>query len=197
MQLSVTSLLNPPMGATVTVKVADCPGFTMALAGDEVTPKSAPWPARATVCGLTGVLLAIDSVAESDPDVMGLKLMLIVQVLPTPRLGEHGVFEARVNAVGPEIVTLVMLTAVSPVFVTTTDWLVVLVLMTTLPKFRLAAERLKLPLVPLPSTGTLSVLPEASWTVSVAVAAPPAAGVKVTEITQLPSAARDGPQLFV
>jgi len=103
--------------------VADWPGFTVAFVGDEVIPKSAPWPARATVSGLPGALLAIDNVAESDPDMVGLKLMLIVQVPPEPILGEQGVFELRVKSValGPETVTLVMLTGEVPVLVTTTD----------------------------------------------------------------------------
>jgi hypothetical protein len=197
--VSVTAVLNPPMGATATVNVADWPGLTVAFVGEDVTPKSAPWPASATVWGLPGALSAIDNVAVSDPDVSGLKLMAIVQVPPTPILGEQGVFEVRVKSAAsvPEIVTLVMLTAASPVLVTTNDWLVVFVLIITLPKFRLAAETLTFSLTPLPLRGTVCVLPVASVTVRVAVAAPAAAGAKVTEITQLASPASDDPQVFV
>jgi len=172
----------------------------VALVGEEVTPKSAPWPARATAWGLAGVLLAIDNVAASDPEVAGLKFMLTVQVLPTPRLGEHGVFDGRVNAaaLGPAMVTLVMLTAVSPVFVIMTDWLVVFVLITTLPKFRFCAERLKLPFPPVPVRLTVcGLLGASSVIVSVPLATPAVVGVKVTLIVQFEAAARVVPQLSV
>jgi len=113
--------LKPPRGIRETVKVADCPGFTVVLEGEEVIPKSAPWPERATVWGLSGALSVIDSVAEDDPEVDGSKVMEMVQVAPTPRLGGHGLFEVVKPTFGGEMPTSVMLTAVSPVLVTTTD----------------------------------------------------------------------------
>lgn len=73
-----------------------------------------------------------------------------------------------------------------------------MVLIIWLPKLREAAERLRFALTPVPLSATLWGLPVAvSVMVSVAVAAPAAAGVKVTEMTQLASPERDDPQVFV
>jgi hypothetical protein len=81
---AVVKLFNP---VTVTVEVAVAPAATLALAGDAAMLKSGlvvpPIPVSVAVCGLLASLSATLSVAVAAPVVVGVKVTLIVQLLPT------------------------------------------------------------------------------------------------------------------
>ena len=82
-QPRVTSPVNPPEGANVTVKVADWPAKTATLAGAIVIAKSLPWPVESgTVCGLPTTLSGIVRVPLWGPGLVGAKVTVIVHVSP-------------------------------------------------------------------------------------------------------------------
>jgi hypothetical protein len=90
-QLSATVPVKPLMGATLSVYTTDLPAFTVCELGEAEAKKSVPVPERDTAWGLLAALSAIVIAPALAPVAVGVKLMLMVQLVPAARVpGESG-----------------------------------------------------------------------------------------------------------
>ena len=110
--------LNPPPGATTTVKDAVCPR-EMVTADCELGAKlkSCPTPERVTVCGLSEALSVMLRVPVRVPLVAGSKKTPIEQLEPTARLLPHELSCPKSAGV---VVTAEMLRGAVPLFINVT-----------------------------------------------------------------------------
>ena len=93
LHVKATADVKPFNPVTVTVVLAVPPAATLTDAGDAATEKSGvvvvPAPVSVAVCGLLASLSATLSVALTGPVAVGVKVTLIVQVLPAARVNPH------------------------------------------------------------------------------------------------------------
>ena len=77
------------------------------LEGETPANEVVPVPERLTVCGLPVALSAILTIAARSPDVVGLKVTLIVQLEPAPKLDPQLLLWTKSLALAPEAAMLV------------------------------------------------------------------------------------------
>ena len=138
-QVKLTLWLNPPSPATLKVYVADCPGATVAEVEEPeaaASVKSWPVPLSATLCVLPGASSVMVRDPVLAPAALGVKVTLIVQLAFT--LTELP--QVFVCAKSSLIATLEIAKETSPLFVSVTDWDVVVEPTITPPKERLVRE---------------------------------------------------------
>jgi hypothetical protein len=132
-QVSATAdvkLFNP---ATVTVEVPELPAAKLKAAGATATEKSGPEfvpvPLSVAVCGLLASLSATLRVAVTAPAAVGVKVTLIVQLLPAARVAVHALVWANDDAPVPVMLTTMLLTVAVLLFFSVTVCAVLVVLM--------------------------------------------------------------------
>jgi len=168
------------------------------LVGETLASVVVPVPETATVCGLPAAPSVIVMAAERLPVAEGVKVTLIVQLAPAATLNPQVLVWAKLLALVPDTVMLVMLKSAVPVFVSVTVCAALLVPTVSFPKATLEGETLTADAVPVPERVTVWGLFEAlSVTVTVAARDPVADGLKTTLIAQFAPAATDDPQLLV
>lgn len=118
LQLKDTLWLNPPMGATFKVYVAEDPAETVAELGEAATEKSEPVPVRVTVCGLPAASCVTVYVPLRAPPAVGAKVMLMVQLAPASRL----LPQLCVWAKSPETVKLLIVMGAPPLLESVSVW---------------------------------------------------------------------------
>lgn len=139
-----------------------------------------------------------DTAADRLPLAVGLKVTLIVQLAPAVKVLPQLFVWAKSPLLEPVIPIPPMVSAAVPVLLSVTVCGALVERTATLPKFRLVGDNAAEATSPVPVRAAVWGLPEAlSLTESVALRVPPAVGVKVTLIVQLPPAATDEPQLLV
>lgn len=159
------------------------------LVGDTVTvgvPAVAPVPVKLTDCGLWGALSLIVIDALRAPVAVGEKVTVKVQVPLGNTLVPQVLVCAKSPGFVPERLILVMFSAAVPVLVNVTCWDWLVEPTAWLANVRLVGESETPGLTPVPVKGTVCGLPVAlSVMLTEALAAPVAAGVKVTLMVQL------------
>src|SRR5580700_498606 len=125
-----------------------------------------------------------------EPAATGVKVTVIVQVLPFVPLGGSGLCEmqASVSEKSPLAVMLAIERLLVPVFVSITFCVALEVFTTALPKFKLLGLRLTPGSVPVPLR-LITCVPAPSTMVIEPVCPPAAVGVKVTVMLHVPLAA--------
>src|SRR3954468_12320707 len=152
-----------------------------------------PVPLRETDCGLPAALSAMETLADRGPTSVGENVAEIVQVaLAASVSGASG--QSLVCAKSPAFVPmtpmLVIVRGAAPEFRRVDVWAELVVPRSCEPKDRLVGVNVTAGAWPVPVSATVWGLPLASSvTDTLAVRAPPALGVKLTEIVQLPPAA--------
>jgi uncharacterized protein YaaW (UPF0174 family) len=160
--------------------------------------RTMPVPLSATVCGELAALSATPRVAVSSPAAVGLKVTVTVHEALAASVAPQVLVWENDEAFAPLKETLEMVVGPVPVFrsvaVCAAEEEPVLVVVKT----RVAGERLTAGTVPVPlSVMVCGELAALSATLSVAVSAPEAAGLKVMVTVQEALAASDAPQLLV
>jgi hypothetical protein len=120
LQLNETCWLNPPSGLTASVKLADCPAFSVEEPEETETEKSIPVPARLTDCVLGEALSVTDNDPVRLPPADGLNVMLMEQLVPAARLDP----QVFVWLKSPLAVILAIVSAALPALVSFTAWAV-------------------------------------------------------------------------
>lgn len=116
-----TPELNPAIDVAVTVRLVEFPAATLAEVGLREMPKSAPPPINATICGLLAALSDTVSVAVRVPAAEGVKVTLMVQDNPAPRVvPQLPLWEKSVLLV-PITPTTIPVRLAEPELVSTTD----------------------------------------------------------------------------
>ena len=132
------------------------------------------------------------------PAAAGVKITLMMQPAPAPRLDPQVLVCVKSLAFEPETEMLAMVRTALPVLVSVTDWDGVAVPTDGLPKVRLEGETLTPDAAPVPERLTACGLPVALSEMASDAARPPLEeGVKVTLMVQLVLAATLEPQLLV
>lgn len=130
--VSATADVNAFNPVTVTVEVPVLPAAKLKVAGATVTEKSGPEvvpvPVRVAVCGLLASLSATLSNAVTAPAAVGVKVTLIVQLLPTARVAPHALVCANTDALVPVMLTTMLLTVAVLLFFSVTVCAVLVVL---------------------------------------------------------------------
>jgi len=179
------------------VKVVDCPALMVAEAGFDETEKSWPVPDSTAVCGLDEALSAMLSVAVSIPDTEGLKTSATEQVLAGATVAPVQESDCKVKseAFVPVMETVETVRLAKPELVTITVCAALFVPTISLPKLRAVEESVAAAaVVPVPLSAVVCGLSAAlSVTVTVAVLAPWAVGVKVTPTSHPPAPMRGVP----
>jgi hypothetical protein len=155
--------------------------------GDKVTG-AVPVPLNCVVCGELGALSVMVSVPAREPRAVGVKVTEIAQVVFDPNvLGDNG--QVDVCAKLPVLEMPVIVRGTVWLFLRVTVFAALVVLITWVPKERLALVKLTAS-APVPvNCAVCGELEALSLTVSVPEREPVALGVKVTEIVQLVLAA--------
>jgi hypothetical protein len=109
--------------------------------------RTRPVPDKLICCGLSVLLSLIETLALRGPVVVGLKITLMLQVLPAATLVPHGFVGLREKSPGlvPVMVMLLMVSAELPVLVRIVVWAVLLWPMTPKPKSRSSGTSFTLP----------------------------------------------------
>jgi hypothetical protein len=144
-QVSATAVVKPLSPATVTVVFAVAPAAMLSVAGEAATVKSGfvdvPVPVSAAVCGLLASLSATLKVAVTAPVAVGVKVTLIVQLLPAARVAPHAEVCANEAAPAPVRLTTMFDTVAVLLFFSVTVCAVLVVLMFWFPKFTVAGDK--------------------------------------------------------
>jgi len=116
-KLLTNTLLPAPMSQTPPLQVKNC----VSIASGGGVP--VPVPVSGAVCGLPGALSVTLSVAVRVPDVVGVKVIDMSQLLrgASVRAGQPSLTAAKSSASGPPIAALLMNSDASPQFVTVID----------------------------------------------------------------------------
>ena len=145
-QLRDTLPLNPFSAASVAVTVALLPAVTVAVVGvvsekSGVVPPPPPRPLSATVCGLEVSLSAMLNVADSAPELVGLKKMSYVHDAPAASVALQ-VLDACPKSItlGPVKLVPVMVMAEAVALKSVTVLFGLVVLSVTVPKFRVVGD---------------------------------------------------------
>jgi hypothetical protein len=156
-----------------------------------VTAGAWPEPVNAIVCGLPPASSVTETAALRLPEALGVKVTEIEQVAPAARVaGEvgHVLVWAKSPAFAPVTAMPEMVSGALPVFVRVELWDALVVPTARDPKSRLVGLRptLGAAAAPVPVSGRLCGLPEASSVIDTDAEREPAApGVNVTEIVQV------------
>jgi hypothetical protein len=124
-QLSTTAPWNPLIDATCRLKVAGLPARTVAVAeppGARSIEKSVPVPVSPTDCGLLDTLSVNFNDAASAPVALGVNVTLTWHLLLTATVAPLQLLPliAKSLAFGPLIITVLIVRAELPLFVTVT-----------------------------------------------------------------------------
>jgi hypothetical protein len=151
-QVRDTPESNPDKDFTLRATLVEFPATTVAVVGFTAMPKSDPAPVNVTTCGLLGALSVIVKAPERVPTALGVKVTLIVQEAPVPRLWPQLVLSEK----SPLGVILVMLKLAVPELVRVIAWELLLVCNGSLAKVRTEDERVTNgPPCPVPSKATV------------------------------------------
>ena len=160
-----------------------------------------PRPVSVTVCGLFVAESVNPRTAERLPDVVGAKTTLAVQLEDAASEEPHVLLLIRKSpGFVPDIAMLLMLIELVPLFVSVTAFAAPLLPTATDTQFRLVGETEALPepVAPVPDSAIFcGLLLALSVKVRVALLAPEAPGLKVTETVQFDEAARLLPQVLL
>src|SRR5207302_1228857 len=110
------------------------------LVGVNTTPGPVPFPLSATICGLPAALSASDSVPVRAPKAVGVKVTLMVQLLPAAKVAElmgQPFSPIRLAADLPDAANELIVKGAVPVFVSVTVIGALVVASNWLPKSRL------------------------------------------------------------
>jgi hypothetical protein len=111
-----TGEVYPPMELTDTVTLAVLPAVTVVLLVDTATPKSAPPPVKVTSCGLSGAESLMVREPVFEPNAVGVKVTLMVQMAP----GVTGAPQVVVNPNPAEATIAPTVSEAVPVFLRVT-----------------------------------------------------------------------------
>ena len=117
-----TPELKPPKDVTFTVRLVEFPATTVAEVGLTETPKSPPPPINETTCGLLGALSVTVKLAVRVPAAEGVKVTLIVQDNPTPKVAPQLLLWEKSVLFVPVTPMLMPVMVALPEFVSKTDW---------------------------------------------------------------------------
>ena len=164
----------------------------------KLTEEDVPVPDSDTDWGLPGALSVMEIVPSLEPELIGVNVTLIVQLVPSAsELPQLLVCEKSPGFVPPTAM-LVMVKVALPVLLSVTTFAELLVPSTWLGNTRLTGESDTAGAMPVPVSGTVCGLPPAlSATLTLAVRVPLAVGVNVTLMDHEPPAATDDPQVLV
>jgi hypothetical protein len=131
-QVSATADVKLFKPVTVTVAVPVLPAAKLKVAGATAIEKSGPVdvpvPLSVAVCGLLASLSATLSVAVTAPAAVGVKVTLMVQLLPAARVVPHALVCANDEAPAPVMLTAMLLTVAVLLFFSVTVCAVLVVL---------------------------------------------------------------------
>ncbi len=169
------------------------------LVGERPAATVVPVPERLRDWGLPVALSVMLTEAERLPLVVGSKETLIVQLPPAATELPQVLVSAKSPVLAPVSAMPERLSAALPLLVRVAVSVPLLVLTGSLPKERLAGDRLAAATVPVPERLIVWGLPAVALSemLTEAVRLPLAVGSKVTLIVQLPPAATELPQVLV